>query len=67
MYAYLSVRFNFERNFSLSILFSLKSSYLYPTLETYHGRDGKVPLMHFFGQPVDLPASVAKNDSLKND
>merc|ERR1719361_470445 len=31
---------------------------------TVHGGDGKVPGVHFFGEPIDLPARVAKDDGL---
>ena len=30
----------------------------------YHGRDGEVPLVHFLGEPVDLPARVAEDNGL---
>ena len=33
---------------------------------TYHGGHGKIALVHLFGQPVDLPACVAKDDGLED-
>ena len=32
----------------------------------YHGRDGEISLVHFLGQPVDLPSGVAKDYRLGN-
>ena len=31
---------------------------------TYHGRDCKVPSVHFLCEPVDLPTCVAENNGL---
>ena len=44
----------------------IKNSLGYKLKCTYHGRHGKVALVHFLGQPVDLPACVAKDDGLDN-
>ena len=35
-------------------------------LLTHHGRNGKISVVHFFGQPIDLPTSVTENNSLRN-
>ena len=34
--------------------------------QTYHGRNGKVSVVHFFRQPIDLPTGVTENDGLRD-